>query len=33
MTLSDNDTAMSHGADVRMMTKILTNSIEVISAK
>lgn len=26
VTLSDNDTAMSHGADVRMMTKILTNS-------
>lgn len=25
-TLSDNDTAMSHGADVRMMTNILTNS-------
>ncbi len=26
MTLSDNDAAMSHSADVRMMTKILTDS-------
>src|SRR5208282_6863862 len=26
VTLSDNDRVMSHGADVRMMTKILTNS-------